>query len=154
MDTQTLIKEFLAFKRFAMVGVSRNPKDFSRTLFKEFVTQGYDVIPVNPHAFEIEGKQCFPLVSAINPAVQGALLMTPKIGSDAILHQCAEAGISIVWLYGISGPKDIPAQTLRLCNDLGLNVIAGYCPFMVMPSTSWFHQLHGTVWKILGKYPK
>ena len=53
MTTHNLIKEFLAQKRFAMVGVSRSPKDFSRTLFSEFIKRGNDVVPVNPHATDI-----------------------------------------------------------------------------------------------------
>ncbi len=154
MNTQTLIQEFLKLDRFAMIGVSRNPKDFSRMLFKELITKGYDVVPVNPFVSEIDGKRCYSRVSHIEPKVNGALLMIPKIGSENFIHECADAGISLVWLYGISGPKDVNPQTLRLCDELGLNVIAGYCPFMVMPTTSWFHQLHGTVWKMLGKYPQ
>jgi uncharacterized protein len=42
------IRDFLAHKRFAMVGVSRQPKDFSRSLFHEFLNRGYEAVPVNP----------------------------------------------------------------------------------------------------------
>ena len=42
--------EFLAQRRIALVGVSRNPRDLSRTLFRELRRRGYDVVPVNPDA--------------------------------------------------------------------------------------------------------
>ena len=60
---------FMGQKRLAIVGVSRNPQDFTRVLFREFLKQGYDVIPVNPNATEVEGRKCFARVGDINPGV-------------------------------------------------------------------------------------
>ena len=39
------ITKFLECKRVAFVGVSRDPKHFSRALFREFVAKGYDPSP-------------------------------------------------------------------------------------------------------------
>jgi len=33
-------------------------------------------------------------------------------------------------------------------------VVAGECPFMFLPETSWFHRFHGFCRKVSGKYPK
>ena len=44
MATLDEIRDFLSLKRIAVVGVSRNPKDFTRSLFREFVRRGYDVV--------------------------------------------------------------------------------------------------------------
>ena len=49
------IRDFLAQKRFAFIGVSRQPKDFSRALFREFKTRNYEPVPVHLEAAEIEG---------------------------------------------------------------------------------------------------
>ena len=38
-----------------MVGVSRNPKKFGYTAFKELKEKGMKIIPVNPEADEIMG---------------------------------------------------------------------------------------------------
>jgi predicted CoA-binding protein len=43
-----IIEDFLAQKRISMIGVSRNPKDFSAALFEELRKRGYEVIPINP----------------------------------------------------------------------------------------------------------
>ncbi|TAK61855.1 MAG: CoA-binding protein [Bacteroidetes bacterium] len=154
MNTQSLIQEFLRLKRFAMLGVSRNPKEFSRALFKEFLTQGYDVIPVNPSVSEIDRHRCYSRVNDIEPHVSAALLMTPPAGTESLIRDCADAGITLVWLYGISGMKDVNVNTVHFCKERDIKVIAGYCPFMFMSSSSWFHRLHGSAWKLLGKYPK
>ena len=154
MHTQSLIDEFLKLKRFAMIGVSRNPKDFSRGLFKEFVTRGYDVVPVNPFVTEVDGKRCYARITEIVPRVSAAIIMTTTAQSEFLIQECADAGITLVWLYGIAGEKSVNPNAVRNCQNLGINVIPGYCPFMVMPASSLGHRLHGSIWKLLGLYPK
>ena len=44
MTSRKDIDDFFALKRFLVVGVSRNPKDFSRTLFRELRARGYDAV--------------------------------------------------------------------------------------------------------------
>src|ERR1035438_4353633 len=48
------ITKFLACKRVALVGVSRNPHHFSRALMGEFLAKGYDAVPINPNCTEIQ----------------------------------------------------------------------------------------------------
>ncbi len=48
MTTLKQVEDFLALKRVAVVGVSRNPKDFTHTMWQEFRQRRYDAIPVNP----------------------------------------------------------------------------------------------------------
>jgi CoA binding domain len=43
------IDDFLAQKRIAIVGISREEKSMSVILFKELCDRGYDVVPVNPN---------------------------------------------------------------------------------------------------------
>ena len=49
------ISDFLAQKRIAMVGISREGKDFSISFFEEMARRGYDMVPVNPNASQILG---------------------------------------------------------------------------------------------------
>ena len=70
------IEDFLAQKRIAMVGVSRQAKDFSVLLFKELRQRGDDVVPNNPHASDILGLRCFAPVQDIRQPVDAVLLMT------------------------------------------------------------------------------
>ena len=148
-----LINEFLMQKRFAMVGVSRDPRDFSRKLFDELLKRGYNVVPVNPGTKELEGRQCFARVRDIKPPVTSALLMTSRTMTDQILRDCADAGVTLVWIYGISGVKNISPTSLTICEEYGIEVVPGYCPYMFMPMTALFHRMHGFAWKVIGRYP-
>ena len=72
------IDTFLGRKRLAVIGVSRDPKDFSRMLFRELKSRGYDLAPVNPNVPEVEGIPCRGHVQDVSPPVDGALLMTER----------------------------------------------------------------------------
>lgn len=147
------IRDFLAQKRFAFVGVSQQPKDFSRALFREFKTREYEPVPVHPAAAEIEGAPCFAHLRDIQPPVDSVLLMTAPSVTDLLVRECVEAGIKRIWFYRGAGQGSLTASALELCEANGILAIRGECPFMFFDSTPWFHRLHGLVKKISGSYP-
>jgi len=97
VTTKQQVDGFLALKRIAVVGVSRDPKGFSTVLWQEFRQRRYEAIPVNPAVTQIDGQPCFAKVQDIKPGVEGALIMTSKKSTDQIVHDCAEAGIKHVY---------------------------------------------------------
>src|SRR6266705_1178668 len=103
MTTTRDVEDLLALKRIAMVGVSRDPKDFSRNLFREMCNRGYDMVPVNLVASEIDGRECFQCLQVVRPAVQGELIMTPFFETVRVVQDCAETGVDRVWLYRAGG---------------------------------------------------
>jgi predicted CoA-binding protein len=154
MSRLGLIKEFLGQKRLAVVGVSQRPQDFSRALFREFRSRGYDVVPVNPAAQEIEGQPCFANVRDVQPPVSTVLLMTSPAVSEAVVRDCADAGVQRVWMFRGGGAGAVSAEAVGFCESKGIAVIPGECPFMFLPGGAWFHRLHGWVRKIAGSYPR
>jgi predicted CoA-binding protein len=154
MTVMAHIQDFLGQKRFAIVGVSRRPKDFSRALLREFRQRGYDAVPVNPEAREMDGQPCFARLQEIEPPVGGALCMTPPALTDQVVRDCAEAGIKRVWMYRATGKGAVSADAVKFCEANGISVIAGECPMMFLPGGAWFHRFHGWVKKITGFYPR
>lgn len=150
----TNIEKFLACKRLAMVGASRNPKDFSTGLFRELCGRGYDMVPVNPLAEEVEGRRCFARMQDIQPPVEAALLMTPPAVTEAVVKDCVEAGIRSVWMYRAGGPGAVSAKAVEVCERRGVEVVAGECPYMFLQGMKGVHRWHGWWRKILGSYPR
>lgn len=148
------IEAFLQRKRFAAIGVSRNPRDFSRRLFAEFRTRGYDIVPVNPQATSIDDVPCFPTVRDITPRVDAAILLTPAAVSGDIADQCIQAGIQQVWMYRATGAGAVSLRAIVACQLNGIAVIAGECPFMFFPQTGFPHNVHGFCRKMIGTYPR
>jgi uncharacterized protein len=158
MATQSVwletIEDFLAQKRIAMVGISRDPASFSASLYKELRRRGYDVVPVNPHMQEVEGRRCFARVQDIQPPVDAALLMTCSEATETVVHDCDEANIRRVWMYRAVGEGAVNEKAVEFCRDRGIQVVPGQCPLMFLPKAGGIHLVHGVFRKITGRYPR
>jgi predicted CoA-binding protein len=150
--TRADIEDFLTQNRIAMVGVSRDPKDFSRSLFREMRKRGYDMVPVNLFAEDIEGEECFQSLHSVNPAVDGVLLMTPFWEAERIVEECAELGIPRVWMYRAGKNSASTQKAIDYCKEHNIRVVEG-CPLMFMRGTSFPHHAHGFLLKLTGRYP-
>ncbi len=153
MASRAVIDDFLAQKRIAFVGVSRNKIDFSRQLWRELKQRGYDLIPVHPDATQIDGVPCAPTVAAIQPPPDGALLLVPPQVTEAVVRDCAAAGVRRVWMYRGGGRGAVSDAAVRFCNENGISVVAGECPFMFLDHSGFVHSLHGWFRKLTGTYP-
>ena len=144
MTTRELIDDFLGQNRMAFVGVSGNPKDFSRRLFGELRQRGYSVVPVNPYAKEsLDGLSFVARVQDIIPPVDCALVMTPPEVTDRVVRDCAEAGITRIWMHRGAGKGAVSQAAIAFCEQNGIRVIPGCCPYMFLPKTGFIHRLHG-----------
>jgi len=70
MTTATLttkVNDFLAQKRIAVAGVSRNQSHHpvGNLIYQRLKKTGHDVFAVNPHMETFEGERCYPTVTAI-----------------------------------------------------------------------------------------
>ena len=153
MTSRRAIDDFLATKRIAVVGVSRDPRDFTRTLLGEFRRRGYDVVPVTPNAAEMDGLRCFGRVQDVSPPVEGALLLTNPATTDQVVRDCAAAGVHRVWMFRAAGAGAVSAQAVDFCELNGIQVIGGECPYMFFPHAGLPHRIHGFVRKFFGNYP-
>jgi predicted CoA-binding protein len=151
--TLSEIREFLAQKRIAFVGLSRNAKDLSRTLFRDMEQRGYDIVPVNPAIEEMEGKKCFARLQDVTPPVDAALLMISSKMTDQVVRDCAEAGIWRVWMFRGGGQGAASQQAVAFCKANGMRLVEGHCLFMFLPAEPWIHRAHGFLMKLTGKYP-
>jgi predicted CoA-binding protein len=153
MTTLADVRAFLDCRRFAMIGVSHNPQDFSRTLFREFRQRGYDVVPVNPGVSEVDGVACAPRLQDVQPPVDAALLMTSPSVTAQVVEECAQAGIARVWMYRAGGAGAVSPAALSFCQSKGIRTVAGECPMMFLPDAAWPHRVHGFCRRLFGKYP-
>ena len=154
MTTIRDVENFLALRRIAMVGVSRNPEDFSRKLFREMCERGYDMVPVNLVADEIEGRECFQCLQVAQPPVEGALVMTPFYETIRVVQDCKDAGVRRVWMYRAGGRGGAVSQdAIAFCKESGIQVVEGHCPFMFLPGSAFPHRFHGFLLKLTRHYP-
>jgi len=154
MTEKPLIDEFLAEKRIAVVGVSRDPGDFSRRLFRDLRKFGYEALPVRPDAAEIDGVACVGRLQDLDPAPKAALLLTRPEVTDRVVMDCREAGVGLVWMYRAAGQGAVSREAVDYCDAHGIRVIAGYCPYMFLRQAGWIHKLHGWLIRLVSGRPR
>jgi predicted CoA-binding protein len=148
------IEDFLSYRRLAMAGVSRDPRDFSRTLYRELKQRGYDMQPVNPLADEVEGDRCYAHIPDIAPKVDGVIVMTSPEVTEAVVKECAAAGVRRVWMFRAAGHGAVSPEAVRFCEANGIEAIAGECPFMFLAGAGWVHDVHRFCRRMLGTFPQ
>jgi uncharacterized protein len=153
MSSMAVIQDFLAQKRIAVVGVSHDPKDFSRMLLRTLKQRGYDAVAVNPRMSSAEDVPCFANLSEVVPPVDGVLLMTSPTVTDEVVQECARLHIPRVWMYRAAGDGAVSPQAVEFCKEHGIDVVPGECPYMFLSGEHWGHRVHGFVRKLFGAYP-
>jgi len=138
-------RAFLACHRIALVGASRDPRSFSRTVQRALVARGYDVVPVNPAAAAIGGRTASTRVQDVAPPPEAVLVMTrPSRAGDAVRDSLA-AGVRHVWLHRGGGRGCASDEAVALCRAAGIEPVMNLCPFMVLPNAGFVHRLHAAV---------
>ena len=132
----SLVQDFLAQKKIAVVGVSDKRETGCNLGYRKFKAAGYTVFAVNPHMTTFEGAPCYPDLKALPEKPDGVfILANPKV-TDQIVQQCVELGIKRVWMHCMMGTKpgaaanmtSVSQNAVRMCRENGITVIPGSCP--------------------------
>jgi predicted CoA-binding protein len=145
--------EFLALKRIAVTGVSRQPKSHgSNTVYKRLRERGYEVYAVNPNAKEVEGDPSYKDLKAIPGGVEAVVIGTRPERAEATMHECADLGIHHVWMHWGAGGSSVSEAATAYGREHGIVVIDGGCPLMFGPTADFGHKVMRRV--LAGRVPK
>jgi predicted CoA-binding protein len=120
---QDLIKEFMAQKRFAIVGATNNTKKYGYEIFKNLKSRGYEVYPVNPRLEELEGVKCYPSLADIPVRVDVVDFVVPPEVTEATLKDCKKLGLERIWLQ----PGSESEAAITFCRKNNLKVVHDIC---------------------------
>lgn len=151
MEPRAVIDRFLAGRRLAVVGVSRDPRDFSRALFAEMIAKGYDLVPVHPAGGEVDGREVYARIQDVPGALDGAIVMTPAAASAQVVRDCHEAGVPRVWLHRGAGAGAVSREAVAYCHAHGIEVVPGECPLMFVGGS--VHDVHRSLREATGHLP-
>ncbi|MCA9953461.1 MAG: CoA-binding protein [Anaerolineales bacterium] len=144
-------RDFLAQKRIAVAGVSRNPSETANGIFRTLRDKGYEVFAVNPHADSVEDGPCYPNMQAIPGGVDGAILVTTPEQSTQVVQDCVAAGVPRVWMHNNTWMgSSVSEEGTAVCQENGITVIAGGCPMMFFDP---FHKCMKWVLDKMGRLP-
>ncbi len=146
--------DFLAQKRIAVAGVSRDSKQPANLIYRRLRDTGHQVFAVNPHAEEVEGEHCFRSVTAIPDGVDGVVIVTTPQAALDVAGDCAQAGVSRVWLHRGLGPGSSSDEAVELCHRRDISVIPAGCPCMFGATADPGHKCMRAMLRLTGKLPR
>jgi predicted CoA-binding protein len=149
MTSLKQINDFLDSQPIALVGVSRNPKKFGYTAFKELKDKGMNIIPVNPEADEILGVKSYSSVKVLPPEVKGIIVLTKKDKTASVVREAKEKGIKHIWIQQMADSK----EAINELKGTDISYITGECILMHYKPHS-IHKFHGSLKKFFGWFPK
>ncbi len=153
----SLVKDFLAQNRIAVVGVSDKRDTGCNQGYHRFKEAGYAVYAVNPRLSTFDGAPCYPDLNSIPDKPDAVfILANPKV-TEQIVRQCVELGVKHVWMHCMMGtrPGLVPGMTsvsqdaVQMCHENGIAVIPGACPNQFL-TPDFGHTIMRLMWRALG----
>ncbi len=148
--TKASIDAFLASRKLAIAGVSRDPKKFGYQVFKQMQEKGFEVYPVNPETDMIDGNPCFRSIGSLPLNVHSLLIVTGKKQTRGIVAEAIAKGIDNIWIQQMS---DTP-EAIELAGSRPLNLVTGECILMHTNPVTGFHKFHRNIRRFFGRMPK
>ena len=147
--------EFLAEKRVAVTGVSRNPQQHgSNVVYERLRQRGYEVFAVNPNTNRVEGDISYPNLRAIPGGVDWVVIGTKPETADDTMRECIELGIKRVWMHRSVGGGSVSPSATAYGRQHGITVIDGGCPCMFDPTADPGHKAMRFVFTLAGNVPR
>ena len=159
MTTPTLktkVNDFLAHKRIAVAGVSRNQSHHpvGNLIYHRLKKTGHEVFAVNPHMETFDGDLCYPNLQSIPGGVDGVVIITRPEVTEQIVHDCNDAGVRRVWMHqSIGKGSSVSPDAVEYCRAHEINVIAGACPMMYSGHVDFGHACMRWILKLTGGLP-
>ena len=111
------------YRRIAMVGLSSNPFRPSHFAAIYLLSEGYDVIPVNPREQDILGRKSYPSLQAIPGPVEVVDIFREPAAVPAIVDEAIAVGAKVIWMQ-LGVIHDEAAEKARA---VGLEVVMDRC---------------------------
>jgi predicted CoA-binding protein len=153
----TLVQDFLAQKKIAVVGVSDKRETGCNLAYRKFKENGYTVSAVNPRLTTFEGDPCYPDLKSIPDRPEAVFILTNPQITEQIVQQCVDLGIPRVWMHCMMGTKpglaanmtSVSQDAVTLCRENGIMVIPGSCPNQFL-KPDFGHALMRIMWRTIG----
>jgi predicted CoA-binding protein len=134
------VEAFLGGKRFAVAGVSRDGKQAANAVYRKLRGAGYEVVPVNPQASQVEGTTCYPDLLSVPGSLDGVVIAThPAVALD-VVRQARERGMRHAWFHRSFGQGSVSDEAVREAKAAGMNCIVGGCPLMYAEPVDVLHR--------------
>lgn len=156
-SVDSLVQDFLAQKKIAVVGVSDKRETGCNLAYRHFKEAGYTVFPINPRLSEFDGVACYPDLPSIPEKPDAVFILANPRVTDEIVQQCVDLGVQHVWMHCMMGTKpglspsttSVSPEAVALCREHGIAVIPGTCPNQYL-NPDFGHKIMRSLWRMMG----
>lgn len=146
---------FLANRRIAVTGVSRNPQGHGgNVVYKRLRERGYEVFAVNPSGDLVEGDPSYPNLAAIPGGIDAVVIATSPAHAEETMREAVDLGITQVWLHRSFGGGSVSEPATAYGRAHGVTVIDGGCPLMFGTTADGGHRFMCQLLKLTGTVPR
>ena len=120
---QDRIRILEKYKRIAMVGLSSNPFRPSHFAAIYMISEGYDVVPVNPRETEILGRRSYPSLREVPGPIEIVDIFREPEAVPDIVEEAIIVGAKVIWMQlGV-----IHEKAAARAQDAGFEVVMDRC---------------------------
>jgi predicted CoA-binding protein len=112
------------------------------------------VFAVNPNTHQVEGDRCYHDLGSIPGGVEAVVIGTRPELAEATMRECAELGISQVWMHRGLGAGSVSQAAADYGRQHGIRMIDGGCPWMFAPTADAGHKAMRLVFTPTGRVPR
>jgi hypothetical protein len=121
--TDDEIRKILSLKKVAVVGMSKNEEKAANYVPKYLLSQGFDIIPVNPTADVILDRKCCPSLSDVSEQIDIVDVFRPSDQVLQVVREAIKKKPKVIWLQeGIHNP-----EAEELARKAGIDVVFNRC---------------------------
>ncbi len=125
MNEPDVIREMLAAKTLAVVGLSDNPGKASHSVSAHMQGAGYRILPVNPALTSMLGERCYPSLEALAAVERPDLVNVFRLPQyiPAIVDEMVALGLKQLWVQlGI-----VNTEAAAKAEAAGIRVVMDRC---------------------------
>jgi predicted CoA-binding protein len=134
------VAAFLRGKRIAIAGVSRKPGQAANAIYRKLRDAGYEALPVNPVAVQVERVKCYHDIASIDGTVDGVIVATHPDAALSVVRQSLARGVKQIWFHRSFGDGSVADAAVRECGANGVSCIVGGCPLMYCAPVDFAHR--------------
>jgi predicted CoA-binding protein len=118
-----LLRIYAQPKTIAVVGASSTVGKPAHDIPLYLQSQGYRIVPVNPHGGEIFGARAYPSLRDVDVPIDVVNVFRPPAEAEAVARDAVAVGAKVIWFQRGTDTDEAAA----VATEGGLTVVRGRC---------------------------
>ncbi len=119
---ESLKKEMLDKKTWAVVGATAKKDKYGYKVWKKLEQHGYDVYPINPNYEEIDGQKCYKSLKELPKKPDVINFIIPPAAILGMLPMAKEIGVEYLWCQPGAANEEVVLKAEKLGFYIAHNV--------------------------------